>query len=132
MTIAPVVEIFNSNPELLEMLKARLEESGFIALTLDPARIRAGLAVEAIADQHRPAVVVYDVAFPYDRNWRLFQHVRETSAGAKFVITTPNASGVAALAKPADRVIEMGGDLAANLDVIVRAAREAISGSTDG
>jgi hypothetical protein len=30
--------------------------------------------------QYRPAVVVYDIAIPYEQNWRLFEHIRSAPA----------------------------------------------------
>jgi CheY-like chemotaxis protein len=34
--------------------------------------------LEALLRQHKPTVIVYDIAPPYVRNWRFFEHLRET------------------------------------------------------
>jgi len=39
-----------------------------VALIMHIADIRAGLDVASIFAQHDPAVVVYDVVMPYERN----------------------------------------------------------------
>jgi len=121
----PVVAVVNTNPDLLELLKARIEAAGFVVLILHIADIRAGLDVGAIFSQHDPAVIVYDVVMPYQRNWRFLEHLRETSFnGRRFVITTPNEQGLRALVGRDHHVYEIlddGGDI----DAIVQAVREA-------
>ena len=121
----PVVAVVNTNPDLLELLKARIEAAGFVVLVMHVAEIRAGLDLEAVVAQHDPQVVVYDVVIPYDRNWRFLEHLRETALqGRRFVITTPNEAGIRKLVGKDDKVYEVlddGGDI----DVIVQAVREA-------
>jgi DNA-binding NarL/FixJ family response regulator len=121
----PVVAVVNTNPDLVEMLKARIEAAGFIVLVLHIAEIRAGLDVGSVLAQHDPAVIVYDVVMPYDRNWRFLEHLRETTfEGRRFVITTPNEEGIRRLVGRDDKVYEVlddGGDI----DAIVQAVREA-------
>ena len=111
--------------DLVELLKARIEAAGFVVLIVHIADIRAGLDVASIFAQHDPAVVVYDVVMPYERNWRLLKHLRETSFnGRRFVLTTPNEQGIRALVGKDQQVYEIlddGGDI----DAIVQAVREA-------
>jgi hypothetical protein len=73
----PVVAIVNTNPDVVELLKARIEAAGFVALVLHIADIRAGIDLESLVRQHDPRVVVYDVVAPYERNWRFLQHLRD-------------------------------------------------------
>jgi hypothetical protein len=121
----PVVAILNTNPDVVELLKARIEAAGFVALVLHIAEIRAGVDLEAIVRQRDPRVVVYDVVAPYERNWRFLQHLRETTfRGRQFVLTCPNVRGLARLMGKDDKVYEIledGGDV----DAIVQAVREA-------
>ncbi len=121
----PVVAVVNTNPDLVELLKARIEAAGFVVLVIHIADIRAGLDVEAIFAQHDPAVIVYDIVMPYERNWRFLEHLRETSfKGRRFVITTPNEDGIRALVGRDDHVYEILDDRG-DIDVIVQAVREA-------
>ena len=79
MAKLPVVAIINTNPDLIELLKARLEAAGFVVLILHIAEIRQGLDLASVLEAHQPSVVIFDVVMPYDRNYRFLQHLRETS-----------------------------------------------------
>jgi DNA-binding NarL/FixJ family response regulator len=121
----PVVAVVNTNPDLVELLKVRIEVAGFVVLVIHIADIRAGLDVAAVVAQHDPKVIVYDVVPPYERNWRFLQHLRETALdGRRFVLTSPNEHALAKLVGRDERVYEVlndGGDI----DAIVQAVREA-------
>jgi hypothetical protein len=54
----PVVAGVNTNPDVVELLKLRLETAGFVVLLLHLADIRAGLDVGTVLAQHRPKVIV--------------------------------------------------------------------------
>jgi DNA-binding response OmpR family regulator len=121
----PVVAVINTNPDLVELLKAEIEKAGFVVLVIHVNDIRQGLDVEAVLEQHDPQVIVYDVVFPYERNWRFLQHLRETSfKRRRFVLTTPNADGVRRLVGKDERVYEVLDD-SADTAAIVQAVREA-------
>jgi DNA-binding NarL/FixJ family response regulator len=125
MAHLPVVAVVNTNPDLVELLKARIEAAGFVVLIIHIAEIRAGLDVGAVLAQHDPAVIVYDVVMPYERNWRFLEHLREAVfAGRRFVITTPNEDGIRKLVGKDDKVYEVVDD-SGDIDVIVQAVREA-------
>lgn len=125
MAKLPVVAVINTNPDLIELLKARIESAGFVVLVLHIADIRAGLDLEAVLDAHQPTVIVYDVVLPYDRNYRFLQHLRETTLkGYRFVLTTPNAKALEKIIGRDEEVYEVLDDRA-DLDMIVQAVREA-------
>jgi DNA-binding NarL/FixJ family response regulator len=125
MARLPVVAVINTNPDLVELLKAKIESAGFVVLVMHIADIRAGLDVKAVLAQHDPQVIVYDVVAPYERNWRFLQHLRETVfQNRRFVLTTPNEPALRRLIgrdESVYEVIEEGGDI----DTIVQAVREA-------
>lgn len=94
---APVVGLFNTSPDTVEMLRIVLEREGFIVVAAYTFQLRDGeVDIEALVRQHRLRVVVYDVAPPYDRNWRLFEHFKTMPAmqGITFVVTTTNIQRV--------------------------------------
>src|SRR5678816_408121 len=104
----PVVAVVNTNPDLVELLKARIEAAGFVVLVIHIAEIRAGLDIAAVFAQHNPIVVVYDVVPPYERNWRFLQHLRESAIhGRQFVLTSPNERALAKLVGKDQRVYEI-------------------------
>ena len=121
----PVVAVVNTNPDVVELLKARVEAAGFVVLVIHIAEIRAGLDVAAVFAQHDPKVIVYDVVPPYERNWRFLQHLRQSAFdGRRFVLTSPNEHALAKLVGRDEKVYEIlndGGDI----DAIVQAVREA-------
>jgi hypothetical protein len=53
----PVVAVINTNPEVVELLNARIESAGFVVLVIHIVEIRAGLDVGAVFAQHDPKVV---------------------------------------------------------------------------
>jgi CheY-like chemotaxis protein len=125
MPTLPVVAVINTNPDLVELLKARIEAAGFVVLILHVADIRHGLDLRAVLATHDPRVVVYDVVMPYDRNWRFLQHLRETSLkNAQLVLTTPNAAALSRLIGKDEKVYEVLDDRH-DIDAIVQAVREA-------
>jgi CheY-like chemotaxis protein len=77
--------------------------------------------------QHRPKVIVYDIAPPYEANWRLFQHVRTAPAvqHVQWVITTTNAAHVQKLAGKDEQLYEVVGK-PYDLDRICAAVKEAM------
>jgi CheY-like chemotaxis protein len=81
--------------------------------------------LEAFMRQHQPRVIVYDIAIPYEQNWRLFEHIRETPAcaGVSFVVTTTNIRHVQQLAGRQEGHEIVGKPY--DLDVIVGAVRQA-------
>lgn len=121
----PVVAVVNTNPDVVEMMKARIEAAGFVVLVIHVAEIRAGLDIGAVLAQHDPKVIVYDVVAPYERNWRFLQHLRETVLNERqFVLTSPNERALRQLVGRDEQVYEILND-GADIDAIVQAVREA-------
>jgi DNA-binding response OmpR family regulator len=100
-TTSNVIAVFNTSEDTTDMLRVVLELAGFVVLTAFTNAVRDGKTdLEALMRQYRPAVVVYDIAPPYEANWRLFEHIRTTPAcaGVRFVLTSTNAAQVRAVA----------------------------------
>jgi DNA-binding NtrC family response regulator len=70
-----------------------LELEGFIVVSAHVHAIRRGeqTVAEAIGE-HRPAVIIYDVAPPYERTWAFYEHLRTLDAlqPCRWVITSTN------------------------------------------
>ena len=121
----PVVAVVNTNPDLVELLKARIESAGFVVLVFHVAEIRAGLDIGSVLAQHDPQVIVYDVVMPYERNWRFLQHLRDTTLkDRRFVLTCPNERALSQMVGKDEQVYEIIDDRA-DIDAIVQAVREA-------
>ena len=121
----PVVAVIDTNPDLVELLKARIEAAGFVVLVIHVADIRTGLDIGNVIAQHDPVVIVYDVVPPYGRNWRFFEHLRETVLQhRRFVLTTPNERALRRIIGRDESIYEIveGAD---EIGSIVQAVREA-------
>ena len=126
-TKAQVVALFNTNPDLLDIVRLGLERAGFIVVTGHVHDIRTGaLDLGPFIDQHRPNVIVYDLVMPYDRNWAFMKHVREhpTMNGRQFVLTTPNQRAAQGVVGRDEQVHEVVSDK--DVDGIITAVRDAL------
>ena len=108
----PVVAVFNTSPDTVDMLRLVLEREGFVVMGLYTYDVRDGkVDIEMLMRQHEPDVVIYDIAPPYDKNWREFQHMCSMPALAKrkFLITTTNARRVAEVTDNPPEMFEIVG-----------------------
>jgi DNA-binding NarL/FixJ family response regulator len=127
MTGPITVAVINTTPDVVEMLRVVFETAGFVVVSAYTHDIRDGrIDFEAFMRQHRPRVIVYDLAPPYERNFKLFQHVRAMPAVAEahFVLTSTNPSNVHGMVRRDERVYEVV-DRAEDLMAIVQAVKEA-------
>jgi CheY-like chemotaxis protein len=123
-----VVAVVNTSPDVVDMLRLTLEHAGIVVVSAMTWEIREGeVDLERFVAQHRPRVIVYDIAPPYENNWLLFQHLRSLPAlaGLKFIITTTNARQVGHFAKSGEPVHEIVGK-PFDLGEIVTAVRDAL------
>jgi len=126
----PVVAIFNSNDDVVEMLRFALERAGLIVVSGHVDAIRRGQQrLSDFVEEHNPAVILYDVVPPYDRSWRFLEHLRNTPSlrGRRFVITSTNPQRVREVAGEAEHVLEIVGK-PYDLDAIVRTVDGAVRG----
>ena len=125
-----VVAIFNTSPDTVDMLRIIFERAGFVVVSAFTYELRDGeVDLEAFCRQHHPEIVVYDIALPYDANWRLFLHIRDSEAlrSARFVITTTHEAHVRKLAGPDVELFEIVGK-PYDLDRVLNRVRSLVSG----
>ena len=132
-TLAVVMEkpvtiaIVNSTPDAVALLREAMYSAGFVVVSCYTHDIRDGrIDFEAFMRQHRPRVIVYDIAPPYERNYRLFQHVRSmpVSEGCQFVISAMNPARASELVGRDEQLYEVV-DRAEDLMRLVQAVKEA-------
>jgi hypothetical protein len=122
-----VVAIVNTNPDLVRMLQIAIEQAGFVTFVWHVDDIRKGATdIEPLLRQHDPKVVVYDVAPPFEQNWRFLEHLRTATAfaGRRFVLTTVNIGRLQEIVGLDETVYEIVGR-ASEIDQVVRAVKEA-------
>jgi DNA-binding response OmpR family regulator len=131
VTTPPVVAVINTSEDTTDLLRIAFEQAGFVVVTAFTHALRDSLIdFEAFIRQHRPNVIVYDVALPYEANWRLFLHLRATPAceHIPFVITTTNVAQVRKIVGDGPAMHEIVGkpyDLGVLTDAVRAAARPA-------
>jgi CheY-like chemotaxis protein len=107
----PVVAVFNSNDDTVELIRAWFERDGILVVSAHIDAVKRGsVDLRSFVEQHKPAAVLFDIAPPYDRSWLFVQHLMSTSplAGLPTVFTTTNEQRVRDVAGPAE-VIELVG-----------------------
>ena len=128
MADAPiVVAIVNTNPDLVRLLRMSLERTGFVVFEFHIEDIKLGTAdVDSLLKQHDPKVIVYDLAPPYDMNWRFLDHLRTSTGfkGRQFVLTTVNARYAEDVIRGDESVYEIVGE-ERDIAEVVRAVKEA-------
>jgi len=123
------VAVINSTSDVTDLLRIALEQSGFVVVTALTPEVRDGhVDFDHFMRQHRPRVVIYDVAPPYESNYRLFEHLAAmpTARESQFVLTSTNAKHVEQLGGLHQRVHEIVGkpyDIAEIVGAVREAAR---------
>jgi CheY-like chemotaxis protein len=121
------IAVFNTSEDTLDMLRHLFESHGFVVVAAFTYDIRDGHTdLEALMRQHRPVAIVYDIALPYEENWRLFENIRSSPAceGVPFVLTTTNEAQVRKVAGN-QPVLELVGK-PYDLDLLVKKVKDAV------
>ena len=127
MKSAPVVAVVNTNPDVIWLLRLGLQKAGFVVVVAHIEDIKQGaIAVESFLREHDPKVIVYDVAPPYEENWRFLDHLRLSTGfkGRRFVLTSVNVRRLHEVVGFDEAVHEIAGE-ASDIDTVVRAVKEA-------
>jgi len=122
-----VAAVFNTSPDVVDLIRRALEPAGIVVVTLLTFQIREGTVdLENFISQHNPDVIVYDIAPPYDANWQLFLHIRSLPSihGRPMVLTSANAKQVEKLAGRDETIYEIVGK-PFDLNRLARAVKEA-------
>ena len=122
--------VFNTTPDIVELLRIVLEQAGYVVVSAYTYDLRdSKVDVDLLVRQHQPDLVIYDIAPPYDENWRLFLHFRNMPAlkGLKFLVTTTNIKRVREASGTDQELFEIVGkpyDLGLIIDAVKKAIGE--------
>ena len=104
-----IIAIFNTNAEVLELVRDSLQQAGMQAVVAHLDDLKRGrLDMIQFVEEHQPDVIVYDVAPPYDTNWTFLRLMRNSKVmqGRAFVVTTTNKRALEESIGPND-VVEL-------------------------
>jgi CheY-like chemotaxis protein len=103
---ARIIAIFNTSSEVLEMVRDSLQQAGMQAVVAHIDDLKRGrLDMIQFVEEHKPDVIVYDVAPPYDTNWTFLRLMRNSKVmqGRAFVVTTTNKRALEGADRPQRR-----------------------------
>ena len=129
----PIIAVFNSSNDTVEMLRTVLEEQGFQTVVGHIPDLKKGeLDLVAFIEHHAPSVIVYDISPPYEPNWTFLRLVRSSAAARNrhFVITTTNKPALDGLIGPNEALEIIGKPY--DLNLVVAAVRAALDRSGSG
>jgi CheY-like chemotaxis protein len=123
---ASVVAIVNTNDDLVQVIRDALVREGFNVVTAHIRDIKAGRQdFGSFLRDHDPAVVIYDIAVPYEDNWTFLQTLRKLpeARNREFVITTVNKRVFEQRVGP-KAVVEIQGGRADDLEPVLEAVQK--------
>jgi CheY-like chemotaxis protein len=123
----PIIAVFNSSSDTVELLRAALEGRGLHTVSGQIGELKKGeLDFVAFIEHHRPAVIVYDISPPYETNWTFLRLVRSAlpAQDCRFVLTTTNKPVLDQLVGETEAIEIIGKPY--DLDRVVDAVRSAL------
>ncbi len=123
---AVIIAIINTSEEVVEFLREVLEEEGYVHISEELLTFRHGERdIAHFLAMHNPAVVIWDIGFPYEQNWQFFCSLRDRGVFGEcgLVLTTTNRGALAEVAGT-EAILEIIGK-PYDLDTILSAVRRA-------
>lgn len=108
----PSVAILNSSQDTIDVLQVALENEGFAVASTHVSSVKSGEVdlLEFVA-KHTPDVIIYDVALPYEENWKFLRLLQssEPLKTIKWVLTTTHRKRLEELVGECGEVYEIIG-----------------------
>ena len=108
----PSVAVWNSSQDTIDLLKMTLEKEGYGVASAHVSSIKSGeIDVLAFVEQHSPDVIVFDVALPYEENWKFLRLLQssEPLKNVAWVLTTTHKKRLQELVGDCGEIYEVVG-----------------------
>jgi DNA-binding NtrC family response regulator len=129
-----LVAILNSRDDVIDAVRAALEQDGFATVTARLADIQNGtLDLVAFIDTHNPDVIVYDLPHPYERHWNFLKLMKDTDSlrDRSWVLSTTDKNALEAAVGAADVVEIIVGQPYGAADVVQAVHRALLPRTAD-
>jgi DNA-binding response OmpR family regulator len=126
----PMVAVINSNEDIVEMIQLMLLDAGYASIGAHVTDFKKGKNDFVVfCQQHNPQVILFDVAPPYEENWKFFQLLKNTRAaeGKQFLLTTTNKEALERLVGGTKAIEILGKPF--DLEEIIAAVRKLLRDS---
>jgi len=108
----PSIVVLNSSQDTIEVLKVILEEQGYAVASAHVSSVKSGeIDLIEFVNKHSPDAIVYDIALPYEENWKFLRLLQSSEAlnGVHWVITTTHKKRLQELVSDCGEVYEVVG-----------------------
>ncbi len=124
----PMIAVINANEDIVEMIQLMLMGEGYATIGAHVVDFKKGrMDFAAFCQQHHPQVIVFDIAPPYEENWKFFQQLKQSpvAAGIAFLLTTTNKEALERLVGTINAIEILGKPF--DLEEITRAVKKLLS-----
>ena len=108
----PSIVVLNSSQDTIDVLKLVLEQEGYGVASAHVSSIKSGeLDVLQFIEQHAPDAIIYDIALPYEENWKFLRLLQSSEAfkDVQWVLTTTHKERLQELVGECGEVYEVVG-----------------------
>jgi DNA-binding response OmpR family regulator len=108
---APTIAVINASEDIVEMMTMFLTEEGYVVAKGHVPAFRRGETdfIEFLREKD-PAVVILDIAPPYEVNWAFYRMAREMVQAKErpFILTTTNKAALDSIVGPTEAIEIIG------------------------
>jgi CheY-like chemotaxis protein len=108
----PSIVVLNSSQDTIDVLKLVLEEQGYAVASAHVSSVKSGeIDLIEFVDKHSPDAIIYDIALPYEENWKFLRLLQSSDAlkDVQWVITTTHKKRLQELVSETGEVYEVVG-----------------------